>query len=209
MIIRAALLALLLTSSQPAAAAQVAIELTDANVVAKGGGEFLLEQAINEVLFRDVPLQGQLRRVGVERGCLFIQEARRLAVESHREDFRAHLLRAMRAIVPAERMARSSDIIIGGLIPYRRRVEAEIRRSAATVFERAIADARSGAVAALSAAPAVPAAESAGRFADWRLDQPLARQIACNLIIASQGRTAEEFARMRSAFDGFYRRSGE
>jgi len=204
-----AVLALVLGAVASPAAAQFRIELTDDNVAAQGGNDFLLEQAIDLALFADAPLQDELMRVGLEHGCLLIDEARRQALDANRSAFQTHLIAAMRAIVPAEPMATRTNIIIGGLAAYRARVTAEVERTAAPVFDRAVAEARSGAAARLAGARAVPATEAAGRFADWRLDTPISRENACMLVVASRGRPPEEFASMKSAFDQFYRRSGD
>ena len=201
-------LALVLGAFASPAAAQSRIELTDDNVAAQGGNDFLLEQAIDLALFADAPLQSELMRVGLEHGCQLIDEARRQALDSNRSAFRTHLITAMRAIVPDEPMATRTNIILGGLAAYRARVTAEVERTAAAVFGRAVAEARSGAAARLAGASAVPAAEAAGRFADWRLETPISRATACMLVVASRGRTREEFASMKGAFDQFYSRSG-
>ncbi len=203
-----AVLALVLGAIASPAAAQFRIELTDDNVAAQGGNDSMLRNAIDRVIFADGPLQGELMRVGLEHGCLLVHEARRQALDSNRSAFRPHLIAAMRVIVPAEAMATRTNIIIGGLAAYRSRVTAEVERTAAPVFERAVAEARSRAAARLAGARTVPAAEAAGRFADWRLDTPISRENACMLVVASRGRTPEEFALMKGAFDQFYSRSG-
>ena len=206
---RAAILALALAAVAAPAAAQFRIELTDENVAAQGGNDLLLEQAIDIALFEDGPVQAGLLRAGLERGCMLIHAARRQALDSHREAFRRHLVAAMRAVVPAERMATSTNIVIGGLAAYRTRVTSEVRRTGGDVIAAAIAEARSAAAVSLGEAPPVPREVAAGRFADWRLDRPISRQTACMLIAVSQNRTPAEFAAMKSAFDGFYRRTGE
>lgn len=207
MILASALLAL---AGQPAAApARPAfrMELTDVNVAAQGGNDLLLENAINRVLFEDLPVQAALRRAGLERGCLLLHGARRRTVEAHRAEFRRHLVTAVRALVPAERLATSTNMIVGGLAGYRTRVTDEVQRTAEPLYARAASQALTGAATALATAPAVAPAQSAGRFSDWRLETPLSRQIACNLIVSSQGPTPAQFASMKSAFDGFYRRT--
>lgn len=207
MILASALLAL---AAQPAAApARPAyrMELSDDNVAAQGGNDLLLENAINRVLFEDMAVQSALRRAGLERGCLILDGARRRAIGAHRAEFRRHLVRAVRANVPAERLATSTNMIVGGLAAYRTRITDEVQRTAGTLYARAASQARAGATTALRAAPAVLPGQSPGRFSDWRLDTPLSRQIACNLIVSSQGRTPAQFAAMKQAFDGFYART--
>jgi hypothetical protein len=208
-------IALLATLAQPTpreahtGPAHSRIEVTDEHVAAQGANDFLLEQAINRLLFEDRTVQDELMRAGLERGCLLIHSARRQALDANGSAFRPHLIAAMRAIVPAERLAAGTNLVIGGLAAYRTRVTDEVERSAAGVFAAATEQAREGALARLRAAPGVTPAEAPGRFGDWRLETRLARQIACNLIVASQNRTPEEFASMKRPFDGFYRRSGE
>lgn len=205
----APILALALGVAGAPVSAQFRVALTDENIFAQGGKDFLLVSAINAVLFEDARVQGALRRAGLEQGCVLIQAARRQVVDNNRPEFRAHLIAAMRAIVPAERMATSTNLIIGGLGAYRARVTRQVESTGSAVLTRAASEARASALAALGSASPVAPREAAGRFADWRLDRPLSREIACNLVVSSQNRTPEEFASMKRAFDGFYRRSGE
>jgi len=190
------------------ALAQAPAGMTDAQLVQRGGGDFLLRAHIEDALYGDPAITRELMRVGLERGCLLADAAQARAVEANRAAFNVHLVAALRTVVPAEVWTQYASIFIGRMQFYKSRIDRAIAESGSAVYEGSVREARSALIAGLAAAPSVPADQATGRFADWRFETPLAFKIACHITASMQG-TPENFHRAKQAFDGFFRRQGE
>lgn len=197
-----ALLLLALVLIQPQA------DMSDAELVQRGGGDFLLRAHVENALYEDAAIRAELMRVGLERGCLLADAAQARAVEANRTAFNLHLVAALRTVVPAEAWTPPASIFMARLQSYQGRIDRAIAQSGPEVYEGSVREARSALVPALAALPSVPPAEAAGRFADWRLETPLAVKIACHITAWAQG-APDAFQRMKQPFDGLYRRQGE
>ena len=182
--------------------------LSDAELVQRGGGDFLLRAHVENALYGDPAITRELMRVGLERGCLLADAAQARAVEAHRADFNQHLATAMRTVIPAEAWTLRASIFGGGLQFYQSRIDRAIAQSGPDVYEGSARDARSALVPGLAALPSVPPPEAAGRFGDWRFETPLAFKIACHITAWSQ-HAPDNFQRMKQPFDGLYRRQGD
>ena len=188
--------------------AQPPAGITDAELVQRGGGDYLLRAHVENALYEDAAIRSELMRVGLERGCLLADAAQARAVEANRAAFNEHLVAALRTIVPAEAWTPRASIFMAGMQFYQSRIDRAIAQSGPEVYEGSVREARSFLVPALAALPSVPPAEAAGRFADWRLEAPLAVKIACHITAWAQ-REPDNFQRMKQPFDGLYRRQGE
>jgi hypothetical protein len=188
--------------------AQPPADLSEADLVHGGGDDFLLRAHVENALYADPAIGRELMRVGLEHGCLVADAAQARAVEANRAAFNGHLAAAMRTVVPAEAWTPHANIFMARMEFYRDRIDREIARTGAPVYEDAVRQARSALAADLAAAPSVAPAEAAGRLADWRLETPLALKIACHIISSTQG-APDNFRRLKLVFDGFYRRQGE
>jgi len=182
--------------------------LSDAELVQRGGGDFLLRAHVEDALYGDPAITRELMRVGLERGCLLADAAQARAVEANRAAFNRHLVAAMRTVVPAEAWTPRASIFTAGLQFCQSRIDRAIAQSGPVVYEGSAREARSALVPGLAALPSVPAPEAAGRFADWRFETPLAFKIACHITSWSQ-HAPENFQRMKQPFDGLYRRQGD
>ncbi len=173
-----------------------------------GGDEFLLRRAITDAIFGDDAMRQELMRVGLERGCLLVRDARRGAIDRYWPAFRQHLVSAMRAIVPRELLhGRSTPITLDG--PYRTRITREIQRTGMAVYEDSIRETRITLANSLATAPTVPQHLAAGPFSDWQLERRSAIETACDLMPISEDVSPEAFESSKRAFDRFNRRQGD
>lgn len=182
--------------------------MTDAELVHRGGDDFLLRAHVEDGLYGDPTITRELMRVGLERGCLLADAAQARAVETNRAAFNVHLVTALRTVVPAEVWTPHASIFMAQMGAFRSRIDRAIAQSGTEVYEGSVREARSALLAGLAASPSVPPGQAAGRFSDWRLEAPLAFKIACH-ITASAQRGPDAFQRYKAPFDGFFRRQGE
>lgn len=171
---------------------------TDAQVLHAGGDTFLLLNAIDDALFESPTLRANLQRIGLPATCAIARKAKDAAVATA-PAFRAALIRAMRARIPAERLTGTAFPAFHTLTPYKLRIADALEQDASS----GLATARSAAVwqfeYGVAAAPAT-SGPWADIFGDWDLDRKLAIRHAC---LQYRLRNPAEGKR---AFDGFYKR---
>jgi hypothetical protein len=172
-----------------------------------GGGSFLLLEHLEEGMFADPEIVRQFKRIGLESGCAIYNRHLGGAVARYEQQFRPVLVGAIRREVPPDILLGSQPLAweLGPILTRKRRIMAEVERTGSPLFSEARGDLRAAFLGEAAGVPAADAVNALGVFADWDLENSLARETACMLLRAGK---PEHLMARKMPFDGFFRRGG-
>jgi hypothetical protein len=185
-----------------ARAEALAPALTDQSIAKLGGGTLLLERDIQDEVIGDSQVRIEFDRLGLETACAIYNRSLDKVVAKHGPQYTRLLAAAMRQHVPADVLASRivPSLEHAPLIAYRKRILDSLAGTSGGLINGARSELRQS---FLSAAVRTEPAGGAGIFADWDLEKPLARKIACSLLGGSVPGT---LAQRKIPFDGFFQR---
>jgi hypothetical protein len=186
------LAALALASAQvtvPSAAGMSVDERIAALARREAAGSGRIESAI----FDDAAMRAEVRRVGFASGCSIVGDIGRQVAARHAAALEPGIARAIRNVIPAQRMAeaRAISFLVGPLTSYQGRVSAEVERTGGEQLARARNDMRRTFLArsrplptaadpnANRVAPRPDVAAALGHRGNWNLDDPAQMRFAC------------------------------
>jgi hypothetical protein len=179
---------------------------SDEYVYRAGGATLLLAEQIEEPVIADPNVEREFARIGIDRACAIYSPRMRSVITAYEQRFRPLLIQSMRARVSPEYFDGNHLIAWGGaqMEARKRLIAMDIERSGDNLFARARAELRRRFLEKAARAPGTDPKRAPGAFADWHLDKPIARRIACSILRGP----ADSFAKRKQIFDVFYRKMG-
>jgi hypothetical protein len=160
-----------------------------------------LERAARGAVIADRQVKSEFDRLGLETACSLYNRSLKTVVENRSAAFTPILVAAMRKHIPDEVLGSRSTLpsLDAGLISYRTGILRELDQVAGPLYDGARGELRAS---FLAAAAGTAGRGGAGIFADWDLERPLAREVACSIYSARpEGR-----AQRKLFFDGLLKR---
>lgn len=184
-----------------AANAQVNRSVPDSSLERLANIESLLPWRLSSLVYNDVRLRFEIKRIGFEKGCRAVRDSRREVSDQYVPKLVPATVTAIRRVVPPERLnnMRVLSFFVGPLQIYKNRVNAELDSTAGPILQSAYDAMRRSFAARTKAIPTerrrsanvvVPEADVAaavGIKGTYDLDNPGQLSLACAELLIAPG----------------------
>lgn len=122
-----------------AAAAQTSPSVSDASLERLATLESRLPQRLSYLVYDDVKLRAEIKRIGFEKGCRAVNDSRREVSDAFVPKLVPATVASIRRVVPADRLnsMRVLSFFVGPLQIYKGRIDADLDATAAPILQSA------------------------------------------------------------------------